>query len=297
MDVLDLVGPIAMFGTITVVLAAVIALYLPRVGFGKAMLATTSALVLFSCLFLWLLMRSVRDPYTDSVTTADLIDLKEACYITPPPVVVDVNESVIVEAVIDLDISGCSPSSAAADGRVIEVTSTVGLQLSDGGFNGDITPVGAEDQPLDARRREAHWKWVLKPDVPGTYKLNLVATARDSTGELFAQDIRGMVEVRAEGNFGYYASQSGRWLKEAIGTTQIIAGGIAAVFATAGTVLVRKRRAIKEGRRALSRRHGLRPARQAMSFRRRSSPTRVGASRGSPFQDRPPDEGRERVDS
>jgi hypothetical protein len=79
---------------------------------------------------------------------------------------------------------------------------------------------------------------VLKPDVPGTCQLALVATAQDPGGNLYTQDIRGTVQVQAEGTFGYHASKFGRWLQEAIGTTQIIIGGIAAVVATIGTFLV-----------------------------------------------------------
>ena len=166
--------------------------------------------------------------------------LEEACIVTPHPVVTDVNKAAPAEVTIKLDKSGCAFLRADPGGRAIRVSPLVKIELSNAGFNGQIVPVGADTQPLDADRPEAEWKWTIKADVPGVYNQSLIVTSQDSDARLYLQDVRSTVNIRIESTFEYRASRIGRWLKEAVETTQGIVTGSAAIGAVLATLLFTK---------------------------------------------------------
>ncbi|OXM50352.1 hypothetical protein CFP71_28400 [Amycolatopsis thailandensis] len=157
-----------------------------------------------------------------------------ACYLTPQPVTVDVNQPTTATVVIRLDQRSCAKATTDAAGRLIRVTPKVRVELSNRGFNGTVDAITAAELPLDADRFEAVWKWSVKGDVPGDYRLSLVATALDDSA-IFFQDSNSELQVRVNATWAYRLSKAGQWLKEAVTNTQTIVVGAIAIGSAGGT--------------------------------------------------------------
>ncbi|WP_410600815.1 hypothetical protein [Amycolatopsis sp. lyj-90] len=164
-----------------------------------------------------------------------------ACYLTPQPVTVDVNHPTTAKVVIRLNQTGCAKATTDPAGRLIRITPKVRVELSSKGFNGTVDAITAAELPLDADRSEAVWKWSVKADVPGDYRLSLVATAMDDSA-IFAQDSNSELQIRVNATWPYRFSKTGQWLKEAITNAQTIVVGAIAIGSAGGTAFWFRRR-------------------------------------------------------
>jgi hypothetical protein len=137
-------------------------------------------------------------------------------------------------AVITLDRTGCARPTADTEGRLIPVTPKIRVELSGKGFNCTVDPITATELPLDADRHEAVWKWSVKADLPGDYRLSLVATAMDDSA-IFSQDAKSELQIHVNATGTYRFSKAGQWLKEAVSNTQTIVLGAIAIGSAGGT--------------------------------------------------------------
>ncbi|KFZ80790.1 hypothetical protein ED92_10640 [Amycolatopsis sp. MJM2582] len=165
----------------------------------------------------------------------------KACYLTSQPVTVDVNQPTTAEVVIRLDQTGCASTTTDPAGRLIRVTPKIQVELSKEGFNGTVARMTAAELPLDADRPEAVWKWSVTGDVPGDYRLTLVATSMDDSA-IFFQDSDSVLQIRVNATWKYRFSKAGQWLKEAVTNTQTIVVGAIAIGSVSGSVVWFRRR-------------------------------------------------------